>query len=611
MAVTTREGSRLGEACGRGPNSPAHRFETVYEAAAGLYHPQQVTFMESFEALGAHPTLLRSLQQKNYTQPTPVQTAVLAAEHKVRDLLVSAETGSGKTAAFGLALAPTILGEGATIEGPRRPRVLVLAPTRELAVQVQRELVWLYHHAQIRSVACVGGMGMQLQLKLLHEGVHLVVGTPGRLCDHIERGTLDLEELQALVIDEADEMLDMGFREELERIVSVCPKARRTLMFSATLPPDIVRLAGKWLRDPVRITASPPRQQHRDISYLAYLVAFREREHAVVNILRAQDAAASIVFCATRDEVNHLSASLNERGFSCVSLSGELAQAERTRALQALRDGKARVLVATDVAARGLDLPDVGIVIQASLPFDSQVMQHRAGRTGRAGRKGTAVMLVPVERRRIAERLFRDAGINPTWMDVPDAKSIRLRDEERLIETLCASEDLDLGDLEIGKRVLERVSPEALAARLVGLLRKNLPDPEDLPLTDVAVVAVARDDMNPRRFDRASAPPRRFRDEGGDRGDSLWFSLNVGRSRDADPKWIIPVLCKRGGITKADIGAIRILDHETRVEILGTAGPRFAEQARRPDKADPKLMITPAAPHAPKTFRGAPTRRGK
>ena len=608
----------------------------------------------TFEELRAHPTLLRALQLRGYEQPTPVQSAVLAPEHAARDLMVSAETGSGKTVAFGLALAPTLLGDKASFDAPKRPRALVLAPTRELAMQVQRELGWLYHHANMRSVACVGGMGMQLQLKLLHDGVHLVVGTPGRLCDHIERGALSLDALEALVIDEADEMLDMGFRDELERIIAAAPRDRRTLMFSATLPPEIARLARTWLTDPMRITATPPQQQHRDIEYRVHVIASREREHAVVNVLRASESQGTIVFCTTREGVTRLAASLAERGFACVAISGELSQPERTRALQALRDGRAKVLVATDVAARGLDLPDVGLVVQADLPNDPQAFQHRSGRTGRAGRKGVSVLLVPAERKRGAERLLFDAHIKAVWSDVPDAAAIRSRDEARLVESLTAGDPPEEEDLALARRVLEKVSPEQLAARLVALERQKLPDPEDLPLTVAAVEAEARYANAPRRYDTRgpSAPRGRFepRGYGGDRfpaagygtgdrfvppnrddrgppraapaGDSAWFSLNVGRTQNADPKWIIPALCRRGGITKGDIGAIRVSEHETRFEILGRAAASFEELAQRPDRQDPRLQIErstaaprPAPPvggygREPGHF-GPPGKRGK
>jgi ATP-dependent RNA helicase DeaD len=641
----------------------------------------------NFAELGAHPALLRALDAKGYAQPTPVQEAVLATANVGRDLLVSAETGSGKTVAFGLALAPTLLGEKESLAPTRVVRTMIVTPTRELALQVQRELLWLYAPAGLRAIACVGGMGMNLQLKALHEGVHLVVGTPGRLCDHVERGSLSLDGLEALVLDEADEMLDMGFRDEMDLLVKRCPAARRTLMFSATLPADIVRLANTWMREPVRISATPPHQAHRDIEYRAHLIAEREREHAVVNVLRASDSPGSIVFCNTREGTNRLALALTERGFACVALSGDLSQPERTRALHALRDGRAKVLVATDVAARGLDLPDVGIVIHADLPHDAQGLQHRSGRTGRAGRKGVAVVLTPVDRQRTAERLIRDAGVQATWSDVPDAKAIRGRDRVRLLEALTAETTPDDDDLAVARDLLAAHTPESLVARLVASERAKLPEPEDLPITLRAIAASRSgggkksyptrepygrpryndgppprryDDAAPRRYDapaprpaygegparpaygdgpakpRYDAPPRapyqdgpprprfneaappRPRDEGPrGGGSSEWFVLNVGREQNADPKWIVPMLCRRGGITRDDIGAIRVFESVTRVEIVAAAAGRFEARSKIPDRMDGKVLIEPdhgrPPPPAPRpVYRGGgPGQRGK
>src|SRR5438552_2058330 len=293
---------------------------------------RRCTPMDAFAALGAPEPLASALAARGYETPTPVQEAVQSAEARGRDLMVSARTGSGKTVAFGLAVAEQLL----PLPKAGKPLCLVVAPTRELAHQVARELGWLYSGARV--AACVGGADVGAELRALKAGVHMVVGTPGRLCVHLERGSLQLGALRALVLDEADEMLDLGFRDELERLLGAAPPERRTLLFSATIPPEIERLARKYTRDALRIAANPPAQAHADIEVKAHLVAPREREHAVVNALRFHDAPAAIVFCATREGVNHLTQSLIERGFPAVPLSGELSQAERPRALHAPRD---------------------------------------------------------------------------------------------------------------------------------------------------------------------------------------------------------------------------------------------------------------------------------
>jgi ATP-dependent RNA helicase DeaD len=580
----------------------------------------------TFAELSAHPTLVRALDEKGYTQPTPVQESVFGPEFAEADLLVSAETGSGKTVAFGLAIGPTLLGERTTFASAGKALALVIAPTRELALQVQRELAWLYGAANGRVASCVGGMDIRREMQALHAGAHIVVGTPGRLVDHLERGSLKLDQLKAVVLDEADEMLDMGFREELERILSDAPKQRRTLLFSATIPAEIESLAERYQKNAKRIIATSPKQAHRDIEYRAHLIAVREREHAVVNVLRAHDAASAIIFCQTRDAVNHLHANLVERGFAAVALSGELTQAERTRALKALRDARARVLVATDVAARGLDLPDVGLVIHADLPNDSAVLQHRSGRTGRAGRKGVAVVLVQSSRRRVAERLLREAKANAVWSPPPSADQIRSLDEQRIVnEVLSQSTEVTEEDLAVARRLLTERSAEQLAAMLAAQQRAKLPAAEELPLsTEMATTpAPARFATRDRRFEprerggfepqeRGDRPPPRRPREGEDQG-SAWFSINVGRAANADPKWLIPLICRRGKVTKADIGAIRIFPEETRIEIAASAAERFAKSAGLPDRQDPRIRIAPSAPPGAGSMRphaGPPRRPG-
>src|SRR6185369_7812536 len=268
----------------------------------------------------------------------------------------------------------------------------------------------------------------------------------------------------------------LGFREELETLLNATPNERRTFMFSATLPKDILGLAKRYQRNALRLALSRENEPHRDIEYRAFPIRPRDSEHAVVNSLRYFDAQGALVFCSTREAVRHLHANLQERGFSAVALSGELTQHERTNALQALRDGRARVCVATDVAARGLDMPDLGLVIHADLPQNREALLHRSGRTGRAGRKGLSVMLVPAPRRRAVERLLAGAKIKATWSPAPSADAIRARDEEMLVrEILTMAEAPAEEDLAAGRLLLEQRSAEELAAMLVRSRRERLP----------------------------------------------------------------------------------------------------------------------------------------
>ncbi|MDE3175111.1 MAG: DEAD/DEAH box helicase, partial [Pseudomonadota bacterium] len=428
----------------------------------------------------SNPSLALALEERGYLEPTPVQTAVTAADVWGRDLLVSAQTGSGKTVAYGVAMAQTLLGEAATLPPPAAPLALVVAPTRELALQVERELTWLYRHAGARICACVGGMDAQRERRALQAGVHIVVGTPGRLRDHIERRALDVSALAIVVLDEADEMLNLGFREDLEFMLAAMPAQKRSLMFSATVPKAIATLARSYQRDARRIEVERGKQGHVDIEYRAIRIYPQEREAAVVNLLRLIESPTAIVFCNTREAVRHLSATLTERGFSVVTLSGELSQHERNQAMLALRNGRSRVLVATDVAARGLDLPHVGIVIHADLPHDVETLQHRSGRTGRAGNKGVSAILTPFGRRRGAERLFAEAGVQPLWIGPPSAADVRALDAERFLADPALAEPGSPEDLEMARRLLAERSAEDIASALVRLYRARLPAIEEV-----------------------------------------------------------------------------------------------------------------------------------
>lgn len=481
-----------------------------------------------------------------------------------RDLLVSAQTGSGKTIAFGIAMAKDILGESDTIAFSERPLALIIAPTRELALQVSRELAWLYGKAGGRIATCVGGMNPQQERKVLRSGATIVVGTPGRLRDHLERGALDLSGLKAVVLDEADEMLDMGFREELEEILDAAPAERRTLLFSATIARPIETLARRYQNDALRIATITEGSGHGDIAYQAVTVSPPEIENAVVNLLRFHEAETAILFCATREKVRHLHSTLQERGFAVVALSGEHSQSERNQALQALRDRRARVCVATDVAARGIDLPSLSLVIHVELPRDAEALQHRSGRTGRAGKKGTAVLIVPFSRRRRVESMLQHAKIKADWTDAPDRDAIKSRDRERLLEKLLQPIEVEDGDRELAERLLAERTPEQIAAMLVQAHRAKLPEPEELIANTPDARREAQKDKHRAGFE-----------------DVVWFRMDIGRRDNADPRWILPLLCRRGHITRNEIGAIRIGQNETFFQIPRSIADKFADATVR------------------------------
>ena len=518
------------------------------------------------------PSPLRdALNARGYSTLTPVQTAVLTGEAQGQDLLVSAQTGSGKTVAFGLTMAPQMLDAGGTLGVAEGPMALIIAPTRELALQVSRELAWLYAKAGGRIATCVGGMDAMKERRSLQSGAHIVVGTPGRLRDHLERGALDLSALRVAVIDEADEMLDMGFREDLEQILDATPSDRRTLMFSATIPKSIISLAARYQTDALRISTVGEDRGHGDIAYQAVTVAPADVENAVVNLLRLHDAETALLFCATRDSVRHLHASLTDRGFNAVALSGEHSQNERNQALQAMRDRRARLCVATDVAARGLDLPTLSLVIHVDLPRDAETLQHRSGRTGRAGKKGTAVLIVPYPRRKRVDAMLRGAKITAEWLTAPRPEDIRLKDQERLLQTLLAPTEVDDEDRALGQRLLAERSAEEIAALLVRTHRSRLPQAEEMVDTGATGQPAPDQTYNPAA---PQAPRPGFEN-------AVWFRINLGRKQNADPRWLLPLLCRRGHITKTEVGPIRIADNHTMVGVAQGAAARFAEAVKR------------------------------
>ena len=519
-----------------------------------------------------NPGLERALAERNYSNPTPVQKAVLASETLGRDILVSAQTGSGKTVAYGLAIGSLLLSKHEVLQFCKAPVALIIAPTRELALQVERELAWLYHFVNGRVMSCVGGMDARQERKKLADSPHIVVGTPGRLRDHIERRSLDMSQLNAVVLDEADEMLDLGFREDLEFILAASPEAKSTLMFSATMPKGIVNLAQRYQKNALRIEVEGNEKGHADIEYRAIRIIPKETEHVVVNLLRLIEAQTSIVFCNTRESVRHLQSTLLERGFQAVLLSGELSQHERNQSMMALRDGRARVCVATDVAARGIDLPNLGLVIHADLPHDAETLQHRSGRTGRAGRKGISALLVSQVRRRRAEQILNDAKIKVIWEGPPTIEQIQKLDQERMLADPILNEQPSEEDFRLAKILLIQRSPEELGAALIRAHRSRLPALEEV--SDPGETGVRRDFNNKEKSKNKKALDSSL--------GSVWFRLNVGRKKNADPKWLLPMLCRKGNINRSDVGIIQIFDNETKIEISKKVASDFIKNIKRP-----------------------------
>ena len=575
-----------------------------------------------FAELALPSSIASALAERSYAIAMPVQAAVLDARCAGRDLLVSSQTGSGKTLAFGIAIGQSLLPEGAEkIVRRPTPSALVIVPTRELGIQVRDELTWLLRQTGARLASFTGGTPVGGDLAALKRGVDVAIGTPGRLVDLVRRERLDLAGIGTLVLDEADEMLDLGFREDLEALLGVAPSSRRTLLLSATLPPAIRELARKFQRDALHIDprvgpdgsavggAAGRPQTHDDIAYVAHLIAGGDRLAAVVNILRASDAERAIVFCQTRDAVGELHAALLSRGFAATAISGERAQNERDRALDQVRKGEARVLVATNVAARGIHLPDVDLIIHADLPLNAESLTHRSGRTGRAGRKGTAILLSTPAERRKAERLLSAVNVRPSWTAPPSADAIARAAGERLVgelagEASAVPEARAAAVDELVVRLSQQLPSEELLRRLAARELERMPAGEKL--RPVALPSADR-----RGFEAAPEAPGRRRSPAEMARDGVLFRVNMGARDKADPRWLLPLICRRGGVTNREVGAIRIGPVETWFEIAGDAAEDFAHAAAQTDPRAPHVRIERAPArggHAPARDGHAPAR---
>ena len=441
--------------------------------------------MTDFDGLNLSQAVLRSLKDMGFEEPTPVQAQAIPHLLEGRDVVAQALTGTGKTAAFGIPLVERI--------DPRRnyPQAIVLAPTRELAVQVAEHISLVGRNSDIRVVAIYGGQPIERQLRALQRGVHVIVATPGRLMDHMRRGSVDLSAVNMLVLDEADQMLQMGFQEDVEFVMGHLATERVTALFSATMPSWVNSLVKKYMRDAQRIQLSQPQQMTvPDIEQICYQVPFPRKFDALARVLDSRQPERAIVFCATKRMVDEVQERLQARGYSSEALHGDISQSSREKVLRSFRDGRTEVLVATDVAARGLDIPDVAIVINFDIPPDPEYYVHRIGRTGRAGTSGLAVTFVnPREQRELA-LIERVTGARIRRAELPTASEAEDRESELYQERLLAV--IESGEWKAFRPVVEQLMVEhdaievAAAAAAIGMARvarsKSYKKVEDKPV---------------------------------------------------------------------------------------------------------------------------------
>ena len=527
----------------------------------------------TFADLGLADQLLDALTALGYEEPTPIQREAIPPLLEGRDLLGQAATGTGKTAAFALPLLQPLA------EDPNTPQpvALVLVPTRELAVQVAEAMHRYGRNLGARVLPIYGGQPISSQLRALKRGVHFVVATPGRALDHIRRRTLALENVRTVVLDEADEMLDMGFADDLDAILSETPETRQTVLFSATMPPRIAALARRQLRDPVRIEIARGRVEEGDtplVQQTAYIVPRAQKLLALGRVLDVEDPAAAIVFCRTRTEVDDVSDTLNARGYRAEALHGGMSQEQRDRAMGRLRGGTADLLIATDVAARGLDIDQLTHVINYDVPSAPAAYVHRIGRVGRAGREGVAITLAEPREHRMLKNIERVTRQRITVAKVPTVADLQARRLEMtrasLRETILAD------DMDNFRVIVESLSTEFdvmdIAMAAIKLAHDADGAAEEEEIRDVAP---SRDRPESRERGRRDDGPRgqgrKPRPRSAHEGATARIFIGVGRTAGIRPQDLVGAIANEAGISGRDIGAIEIADDSSFVEVPESA----------------------------------------
>jgi ATP-dependent RNA helicase DeaD len=452
----------------------------------------------TFDAIPLSPDVRASVDALGYVEPTPVQIAVFEPVAAGKSVVVQARTGTGKTAAFGMPLVDRVV-----VRGVNKPQALVLVPTRELALQVTREVEAIGKVRGTRFACIYGGASMQKQIDALSAGAQIVVGTPGRVLDHIRRGTFDTSHVKTFVLDEADEMLSMGFAKELNAIADSLPKERQGLFFSATLPPDILRMAENKLRDPEIITLSGDAIGALEVNHFVYIVPSGDKRSALVRVIEVEDPESAIVFCNTKNETEQTAEALQSRGYDAAWLNGDLEQSERERIMHKTREGKLRFLVATDVAARGIDISHLTHVINFDMPDSPEQYVHRTGRTGRAGRTGTALSLVGPKDVGNLYLLRLTYKIKPIEKQLPSATEMKTRAEADVVTMFAdayAERAVHPDDAALTRRLFTHPAAEAIVA---GLLRDHLGARKEDPKV---VAGEARRAKNPPPHVQPPAP---------------------------------------------------------------------------------------------------------
>ncbi|MGM7665664.1 DEAD/DEAH box helicase [Microbacterium sp. A93] len=553
-----------------------------------------------FEELGITGPVLAAIRGLGYETPSPIQAATIPTLLGGRDVVGMAQTGTGKTAAFAL---PVL--ERLDIS-QKIPQALVLAPTRELALQVCEAFEsYASKMKGVHVLPVYGGQGYGVQLSALRRGVHVIVGTPGRIMDHLAKGTLDLSELKYLVLDEADEMLKMGFAEDVEQILAQTPAEKQVALFSATMPPQIRRLAQKYLQDAEEITIKSKTASSTNITQRYLIVSYQQKVDALTRILEVENFDGMIVFVRTKNETETLAEKLRARGYSAAAINGDVAQVQRERSINQLKEGKLDILVATDVAARGLDVERISHVVNYDIPTDTESYVHRIGRTGRAGRTGDAISFITPRERYLLKSIEKATRQAPAQMTLPstdDVNTTRLaRFDDGITAALAETARIEAFRDIVAHYVRNHDVPEGdVAAALAVVAQGKTPlllDPANDPLT----AAVERDNR-PRR-DSGDRPERGTgpRTERRSRGDYAAYRIEVGRRHKVEPRQIVGALANEGGLGRDDFGAIAIKPDFTIVELPSNLDPSVLTKLKDTRISGRLIEI--------KADRGVPSRR--
>ncbi|MGP6136554.1 DEAD/DEAH family ATP-dependent RNA helicase [Enterobacter chuandaensis] len=537
-------------------------------------------FETTFADLGLKAPILEALNDLGYEKPSPIQAECIPHLLSGRDVLGMAQTGSGKTAAFSLPLLNNIDPD------LRAPQILVLAPTRELAVQVAEAMTEFSKHMRgVNVVALYGGQRYDVQLRALRQGPQIVVGTPGRLLDHLKRGTLDLSKLSGLVLDEADEMLRMGFIEDVETIMAQIPDGHQTALFSATMPEAIRRITRRFMKEPQEVRIQSSVTTRPDISQSYWSVYGMRKNEALVRFLEAEDFDAAIIFVRTKNATLEVAEALERNGYNSAALNGDMNQALREQTLERLKDGRLDILIATDVAARGLDVERISLVVNYDIPMDSESYVHRIGRTGRAGRAGRALLFVENRERRLLRNIERTMKLTIPEADLPNADLLGKRRLEKFAAKV--QQQLESSDLDQYRALLSQIQPvaegeeldmETLAAALLKMAQgeRSLIVPPDAPMRPKREFR-DRDDRFERRSDRNDRGPRGDRPERGgedrprrerrDAGDMELYRIEVGRDDGVEVRHIVGAIANEGDISSRYIGNIKLFASHSTIEL--------------------------------------------